>query len=239
MKTIKFIKKIIYKLSYYIKIIVNAIGLDITNNGERVYIKYQNINYAKMDIYQKTHLKRYEFARSLIDDDDQVGDMACGTGYGSLMLSEKAKYVYGFDINNNVIKKISKKYINIKNVKFVQTDILLISDNFNKTFNKIVSFETVEHVTERDAIKMFITFKRLLSENGKLIFSVPYKQIESKNAKKMGFHKIFNIDENLINKWLNYSGFKLIDMRYQNYNSFEIEMNLEKKDFIICTAEKI
>ena len=37
-----------------------------TNNGERIYIDYLNMNYENFDIYQKSHFKRYIYAKDLI-----------------------------------------------------------------------------------------------------------------------------------------------------------------------------
>src|SRR6266576_4652186 len=79
---------------------LRALGRDLTNSGERVDIHYNgNVNFKNLDMYQKSHYKRYEFACGLFDRDMLVGDMACGTGYGTVMISEVARHAYGFDIS--------------------------------------------------------------------------------------------------------------------------------------------
>ena len=73
--------------------------MDLENDGERMDINYYNMDYNSFNIYQKSHYKRYEMAKTQVKENYIVGDMACGSGYGSLMLSETGKEVYGVDNN--------------------------------------------------------------------------------------------------------------------------------------------
>jgi SAM-dependent methyltransferase len=162
--------------------------MNLENNGERMDIDYFNMRYENFDIYQKSHYKRYEFARTLIDDDDIVGDMACGSGYGSMMLLEKCKEVYSVDIDPITINEVANRYKN-ENAYFVVGD--LIDLKVENKFDKIVSFETLEHFTPDDFKKVIINFHRALKKDGKLIFSTPYNQERSEAS--MRFHKTFYI----------------------------------------------
>lgn len=229
-------KKIIIKVVNKIKTIIDRIW-SLSDNGERVDLVYNNnINFGKLDIYQKSHYKRYEFVKKIIDQGDVCGDFACGTGYGSVMLSEKASFVIGGDINKRVIDKIKKRYSKINNVSFVQTDLLKM--DYDNKFDKIISFETIEHFKENDISNLFNIFSKALKVGGQLIFSVPYKQEKSDDAIKMGFHLTFDIDENIIEKWLNENNFSLSYFKYQNYEDHIIKDELINKDFIICVAVK-
>lgn len=226
-----------------IKIIYNKFFFEIRNlftlenRGERVDIKYSSKNnFNKFNIYQKSHYKRYEFAYKDISENDIVGDMACGTGYGSALLSNKAKEIIAVDISKETIKKISKRYNYINKIKFICLDLLNIS--YNNYFDKIISFETIEHLEEDKIIKIFSNFYNALKPNGSLIFSVPYMQKESEQAIKMGFHKTFLIDEEKIKKWLKETNFELFSINYQNYKTHEIKNNMEEKDFLIITTKK-
>ena len=52
------------------------------------------------------HCGRYLYALNNISKKDIVADIACATGYGSDLLTQKAKFVVGADINNfETIKK--------------------------------------------------------------------------------------------------------------------------------------
>lgn len=239
-KTLNMIKKIVKKI-YQILIgqtiwhIKNRLSL--YDKGERVDIDYnKKQDSEKFDIYQKSHLKRYEFVRELLNPNDIIGDFACGTGYGSIMLSERSTKVIGVDINERVIKTIRKRYKNNKKVEFIKSDILSI--NYQNYFDKIISFETIEHLKEKDILSILHIFYTALKKDGKLIFSVPYMQEKSAQAIKMGFHLTFYIDESKIQEWCSATGFKINYFKYQNYKTHEIVNELKEKDFIICEVTK-
>lgn len=209
----------------------------LTDNGERVDINYnQPIDQNRLDKYQKSHLKRYEYALKNINENDVVADLACGTGYGSVMLATKAKTVTGLDFNHRVINKIKKRYKNIKNVAFFEANILDI--DYNDTFDLIVSFETLEHFKENDIRKLFLLYNKALKPGGRLIISTPYMQENSVRALEMGFHQTFHIDESKVENWLKNSGFELLSIKYQNYDTHDLKDEEEKKDFVICLAKK-
>lgn len=230
------LKKIFNKLKQIFIKFLNFLGLDITNDGERVALRYGNLDIAKMDMYQRAHYERYLYAQNLVTNQDLVGDMACGTGYGTMLLAEKSRHVSGYDINKKVIQKISALYRDVPNVVFIGDDLLNVAES-NK-FDKIVSFETIEHLPPDKTQELFNMFYRVLKPGGKLIFSTPYMQAKSANAIKMGFHLVFDIDEKLLVHWLQSAGFQLDRFAYQNYKTSIILDTLEEKDFIIGIASK-
>jgi len=206
-------------------------------NGERVDIQLnKNIGFDKLDIYQKNHWRRYEFARELIEPNDVCGDFACGTGYGSIMLSDKAIAVTGADLNAEVIDAIKERYKYYNKVNFLNENLLNL--NFENYFDKIVSFETLEHFNEPDFKKLLLLFNKALVKNGKLIFSTPYLQEASEAAVNAGFHLTFYINEEKINNWMNEAGFTIESLQYQNYDTHSIERVLQKKEFIVGVAIK-
>ena len=209
----------------------------LESKGERVDINLnEKINFNNLDMYQKSHFKRYEFASKIINKEDVCGDFACGTGYGTVMLAEKAKNVIGIDLNETVITEISKRYQNRTNVSYLNLNLLSI--NYTNEFDKIISFETIEHFEESNIIKLLTLYYKALKPGGKLIFSTPYLQLESEKAKKLGFHLTFNIDEAKIESWVKNIGFKIIEYKYQNYQDHELKSEMEKKEFIICVIVK-
>lgn len=225
-----FINKLIKKVN--IKFSKNLEG-----NGERVDIVYHhNPKFEKFDLYQKSHYRRYEFARDYISYGGTCGDFACGTGYGSVMLAEKSQRVIGSDLNSEVIEKIKKRYKDIKNIEFINSNLLDLQ--YSLIFDTIVSFETIEHQTETEIVRILKIFNKGLKKGGMIIFSTPYMQERSENAIKLGFHQTFYINEDKITKWLNTTGFTIECFKYQNYQTHIIEDALVKKDFIICLANK-
>lgn len=209
----------------------------LDGDGERVDINYYKMKYENFDMYQKSHFHRYKFAQDLIKNTDIVGDFACGSGYGTMMLSEKAKQVIGVDLNGEVVNYISDRYSKEKKVSFVNNNLLDLE--FEEAFDVIVSFETVEHLTEENIKKLFSIYHKALKKGGKIIFSTPYNQEETEAAVKMGFHLTFYIIEDTVKEWLAEAGFELDSMKYQNYQEHEVTDALENKVFIICIGKKI
>lgn len=209
---------------------------NLEDKGERVDIRADRSDFL-LNQNDKCHISRYEFAASILNNDKIVGDFACGTGYGSVYLSKNALEVFGIDLNKKVIDRISKKYENIKNIKFINKNLLDIKyENF---FDCIVSFETIEHLKEPEINELLKLFNKALKNNGYIVFSTPYMQEMSDIALKMGFHQTFLINEQKISGWLNKAGFGKELFKYQNYDLCKVEDTVKKKDFIIVIAQKL
>lgn len=141
------------------KLLLNMNGLlgrDITDKWERCYINFEKIKYEELDMYQKSHYKRYLFATNYIIQSDIIGDLACWTGYWSAMISEKWYIVHWFDISKKVILHNKDKYINANNLSFYQYDILELK--LENIYNKIISFETIEHIESNKIPSLFWIF---------------------------------------------------------------------------------
>lgn len=228
------LKKTIWTLR---KNIIDIIKGSLENKGERVELIYsKHINFEKLNIYQKSHFKRYEFALTQIIQNGISGDFACGTGYGSAMISEYSKLVIGADIDKKVINKIKNRYKNFKNINYLHLNLLDL--NYENYFDNIVSFETIEHLNECDIPILLKKYSQALKPNGKFVFSTPFLQEKSEIAVKMGFHLTFDIDEIKIEKWLDEAGFNVDSFFYQSYETHIVEKERENKDFIICVANK-
>jgi len=208
----------------------------LDGDGERVDINYYKMKYDNFDMYQKSHYHRYKFAQNYIKNTNAVGDFACGSGYGTMMLSEKAGSVVGADLNSEVISYITDRYSKEKKVLFLNKNLLDL--DYEDHFDVIISFETVEHFAEEDIPILFKIYNKALIKGGLLIFSTPYNQERCENAIKMGFHLTFYIVENTISQWLEETGFDLDVNYYQNYLEHDVVKELDKKDFIITVAKK-
>ncbi|MEN9582149.1 MAG: hypothetical protein RL641_103 [Candidatus Parcubacteria bacterium] len=209
----------------------------LSGDGERVDITFDvKIDTTHFDMYQMSHYKRYLFAVETIAQDAIVADFASGTGYGSILLAQKAKHVVGADINDKVIATIKKRYATFHNVEFQTADLLTLS--FENTFDTIISFETIEHFKETDIAKLFAIYQKALRPGGTIIFSTPYMQEKTEVAVNMGFHFTFDIDEQKIADWLSTAGLTMVTCKYQNYETHNIVDSQEKKDFIICVVKK-
>lgn len=114
------------------------------------------------------HLHRYLFARHFIEDKN-VLDLACGEGYGSFLLSQKAKMVVGIDIDKNAIEHAKNKYSK-NNLTYLEASFFEVPCR-SMSFDIIVCFEAIEHVNNHsDLLREII---RLLSPDGFLLISTP------------------------------------------------------------------
>jgi 2-polyprenyl-3-methyl-5-hydroxy-6-metoxy-1,4-benzoquinol methylase len=140
------------------------------------------------DVHNETkveHLHRYAIALSFARD-QSVLDIASGEGYGANLLAGVAKNVMGVDIDGPAIAHASKKYARA-NLTYLQGSAIQIPCE-SHSFDLVVSFETIEHIEEHDA--MMRELKRVLKPGGLLLISSPEKQTYSDTTRfENEFHK--------------------------------------------------
>lgn len=160
------------------------------------------------------HVHRYVMAQQLVKN-TVVLDAACGTGYGSGILAEHAKKVYGIDISREAVSYAQTHYAR-ENIDFLQMSIehLDFPDAF---FDVVVSFETIEHV-DREVQKHFLSeIKRCLKPDGLLLMTTPndelYRQM-TRGSYDNPYH-VAEFDESGFRAFLN-KEFQYVTMYYQN-----------------------
>ena len=99
-------------------------------------------------------------------------DAACGEGYGSAMLAQAAASVEGVDISPQAIEHAREKYGPLPGVGFQVANCTQLPFG-DQEFDRVVSFETLEHLAEQD--ELLAEFKRVLKPDGCLILSSPDK----------------------------------------------------------------
>ncbi len=115
------------------------------------------------------HVMRYVNASEWLNDKQYIiADAACGTGYGSRLLTNGGHKVFGIDFNAAALEEAKKT--NIENCSFIYADLL--ATNF--ACNAIVSIETLEHFDAVDGLLLLRNFYKWLPRNGVLIISTPY-----------------------------------------------------------------
>jgi len=131
----------------------------------------ENIN----DILKNEHVDRYNFVCDSIYGN--VLDLACGIGYGSAVLSVNTNIqsYLGVDISSEAIEYANNNYKT--DVANFLNDSALTIDLQEKSFDFIISFETLEHINEYQ--KVLNNFSKWLKDDGMLIGSVPEKNWEN------------------------------------------------------------
>jgi len=134
------------------------------------------------------HWHRYLFATRFVRD-KAVLDVACGEGYGSNLLAGSAAAVVGVDIDPEAVRHASASYPR-DNLTFRRGAAEDIPIPEQHSFDVVVSFETLEHLSPESQRRFAQEIKRLLRPGGLLLISTPNRAIYSeRNQHQNPFHQ--------------------------------------------------
>lgn len=137
-------------------------------------------------IQEELHLGRYRFAGTRIAGGATVLDAACGSGYGSGILAERARRVVAVDLSDEALAHAREHY-QLANIEFIRADLSEPLGLPDGSCDAIVSFETIEHVRHQHV--MLSEFHRILAPGGMLIISSPDRDIITGRAHEINeFH---------------------------------------------------
>lgn len=175
---------------------------------------------TSLENVEPSHLVRYDFAKKFLGKEDIVLDIPCGCGYGSYLLSNYSKYVYGVDIFKNAIEH-AEEFFKKENISFLKGDMQKISEKFKENyFDKIISFEGIEHIQDPDLFLKEVS--KIIKKEGLFIVSTPRKPHGSP------YHIIeFSLDEfkDILNKYF------IIEDIYGQIFTDIFNLNSRKVDF--------
>jgi ubiquinone/menaquinone biosynthesis C-methylase UbiE len=136
----------------------------------------ERLNFEIDSPWKGEHYHRYAELAKHIGSRDVVLDIACGMGYGTHRIATySSNTVIGGDISAEAVEECKKTWKK-DNLDFRVLDgtNLAFPDQY---FDKVVSFETIEHTTEYMA--MLKEFYRVLKSGGVAIISTPNFLINS------------------------------------------------------------
>jgi 2-polyprenyl-3-methyl-5-hydroxy-6-metoxy-1,4-benzoquinol methylase len=130
------------------------------------------------ELYHHEHEQRYRFFAERYAGLD-VLDAACGVGYGSALIAGcGAKSVTGVDIDPEAVA-YADKHFGRAGTSYAVTPVEQLR-SLGKTFDLVVSFETIEHVREP---KVFLReVASVLRPGGRFICSTPNLDFAGKDA---------------------------------------------------------
>ena len=125
---------------------------------------------------ENEHLARYCFATELVRG-KQVVDVACGSGYGTLVLAQSgAERVCGLDVSKEAIA-FSRAAHQAPNLSYAIADAQMLAEVGDSIFDVVISFETLEHI--RNVHAYLDEMKRILRPGGLFLVSTPDRRITS------------------------------------------------------------
>ncbi len=139
-----------------------------------------------LDDIRVDHVERYLLAANLLKPGWRVLDIACGVGYGSYLMATRVPGVHvdAIDIAEDAME-YARKYYTHSNVRYFVGDAL--SCELNKGYyDAIVSFETLEHLT--DDRRFLDRLHESLRAGGRLILSSPNEDTLSFNRSDFPYH---------------------------------------------------
>jgi ubiquinone/menaquinone biosynthesis C-methylase UbiE len=146
-------------------------------------------------VHAAEHISRYAFAAPLCAG-KRVLDVACGEGYGTFILAgEGAAEVVGVDIAEDAIAVARQRFARDR-VEFLAGDALHLPAVLGQRapFDVIVSFETIEHLSDPD--RFLNGIRRMLVPGGVIILSCPNDALERANGNTNPFHlRAYTFDE--------------------------------------------
>lgn len=123
-------------------------------------------------ILWQQHINRYAFVLSYVLS-KVVLDVACGTGYGTELISKMADLVVGVDVSRDALTYAMNHYGKTHNTGFVLADAHNLPFQ-GSAFDTVVSFETIEHLIHPEVFLQEI--RSILKLGGKLIVSTPNRK---------------------------------------------------------------
>ena len=196
---------------------------------ERMYISYP---YITENI--KKHFIRYEFASQFTSG--VCLDCACGSGYGSNILSNKSVEVFSIDKSQEAID-YAKEHNQKGNIIYTQNNIndFDFAENY---FNTIVSLETIEHISKDTVVLFFNKVKKILKYGGVFICSTPMLRMKEGEPY---ITSPYHINEMLKSEFLT-----LVDDSFPKYtkhfyhqqDSYFVPLGIEQNGFCIVVIRK-
>jgi 2-polyprenyl-3-methyl-5-hydroxy-6-metoxy-1,4-benzoquinol methylase len=118
-------------------------------------------------------------------------DCASGSGYGTNMLSNFTKRIYGYDISVDAVNYANKNYSS-DNCSFVYK-----LNTIDEKADVVFSVETIEHMKREDGVLFLRILHEKLKNDGQLVITTPIVK-ETNNNPKNEFHHIEYSNEDFI-----------------------------------------
>jgi SAM-dependent methyltransferase len=130
--------------------------------------------------------ERYRFAARWITKGQRVLDVACGSGYGTRLLSETSgRRALGLDIAPEAIGWAEKQFGAFADYALSSAERVA---QLQGAFDVVVSLETLEHMDQAAGRKFLLDLKSMLRPQGLIVLSTPLSDGPARFAPANPFH---------------------------------------------------
>jgi SAM-dependent methyltransferase len=130
--------------------------------------------------------ERYRFALNWIRQGAEVADIACGSGFGTNLLSRGIGLrALGLDVSAEALSWAKANYGESSDFDYATPEILHAHAD---RFDFVVSFETLEHMSRDDGVFFLERIAYILKPSGTLILSTPCTSGKGRLAPANPFH---------------------------------------------------
>lgn len=150
---------------------------------ERFYPKDLKIDFDSHKRHYERYFKSLEIMGQLGNGETWL-DCACGSGYGTSLLSNFTSKIYGYDISKQAIEGATSLY-GCKNITFTEK----LEEIEQSSIDRVFSIETIEHMPESDATNYLLTLKKLMKPAAKMVITTPIVEKTCRSPKNI-FHYI-------------------------------------------------
>jgi 2-polyprenyl-3-methyl-5-hydroxy-6-metoxy-1,4-benzoquinol methylase len=115
-------------------------------------------------------LARYKFVARLIKESDRVLEVGCGSGLGSIFLSQHCAHVTGLEVRTTEVEE-ARAINRRQNVEFVVGDLFELEDA--QKYDVVVNLDVIEHMPIEQGRELVASMARHLEPAGMLVIGTP------------------------------------------------------------------
>ncbi len=145
--------------------------INLEPTGERVIEDVYMSSLGAYTIYAM-HGASYRFVEALCTG-KRILDLGCGSGYGSYRIAHHAEKVQAVDVSADAVSYARHRYPH-PNLTFSQISPQAPLPFDDESFDVVLSFQVIEHVTDEDAY--LLQAHRVLKPGGTLVVITPDRQ---------------------------------------------------------------
>ena len=193
-------------------------------SSERLYIQNPDQD-SERDENIDRHVSRYKFAKGFLGKNGIFLDCACGSGYGTKILSNKAEKIIGVDFAQEAID-FANSYQSGENIEYICNDIGRL--HFDKSFfDAIISFETLEHLPKEVCLSFLDKISYWLKPDGLFIGSSPMLRYKDDQPYITSAYHINEMPKD-----------ELISMCHKHLRGFTIHWYHQKQDSFVPLCDE-